>query len=379
MHPRDYFHMARALQLAARGLYTTDPNPRVGCVIVDRDGEIAGQGWHAYAGGPHAEVDALRQAGERARGATAYVTLEPCSHHGRTPPCSQALIDAGLARVVAAMVDPNPLVSGKGLDQLLAAGIHIECGIMAGQAEDLNRGFVTRMRRGRPYVRCKIGTSLDGRTALADGASRWVTSDAARRDVQDLRARSSAVLTGIGTVLLDDPALTVRDPEIVATAGRAAAGVRQPLRVVVDSRLRIPRNARMLSQPGMTLIATTEGAADGRATLGDTVGEAVDLEVLPSVGGRVDLAALLERLAVRNINEVLVEAGAELNGALLSAGLIDELIIYIAPKLMGDMARGMFRLPGLERMDQCIPLQFTDIRHVGKDLRVTCRPHAGRP
>lgn len=371
MNPRDYHYMARALQLAARGMYTTDPNPRVGCVIVGRDGEVVGEGWHACAGGPHAEVNALRQAGERARGATAYVTLEPCSHYGRTPPCSQALIETGLGRVVAAMVDPNPQVSGEGLDQLRAAGIQVECGVMRAQAEEINRGFVARMRRGRPYVCCKIAASMDARTAMADGASRWITSEASRCDVQALRARSSAVLTGIGTVLMDDPALTVRDRDIVEAAGGGAVGVRQPLRVVVDSRLRMPVNARMLSQPGATLIATVDGDADGRAKL---QGRDVEMDVLPSVGGRVDLGVLLDRLAARKVNEVLVEAGAELNGALLKAGLIDELIIYVAPKLMGDGARGMFRLPGLERMDQCIPLQFTDIRRVGEDLRVTARP-----
>jgi len=374
MNPRHYFHMARALQLAAKGMYTTDPNPRVGCVLVGGDDEVIGEGWHAYAGGPHAEINALRQAGERARGATAYVTLEPCSHHGRTPPCSHALVDAGVARVVAAMVDPNPQVSGKGLDQLRAAGIDVECGVMEVQAEELNRGFVTRMRRGRPYVRCKIGVSLDGRTAMANGASRWVTSEASRRDVQVLRASSSAILTGIGTVLMDDPALTVRDAEIVAAEQSATGGVRQPLRVVVDSRLRMPGNARVLSPSGTTLIATAAGEAAHRATLGDEV----VLEVLPCTGGRVDLEALLERLAARKVNDVLVEAGAQLNGALLNAGLIDELIIYIAPKLMGDGARGMFNLPGLEGMDQCIPLQFMDVRRVGEDLRVTARPGTGR-
>lgn len=374
MKPRDFYHMARALQLAAKGLYTTDPNPRVGCIVVDRDDAIIGEGWHAYAGGPHAEVNALRQAGGRARGATAYVTLEPCSHYGRTPPCSQALIDARVARVVAAMVDPNPQVGGQGLDQLRAAGIQVECGVMEAQAESLNRGFAARMRSGRPYVRSKIAVSADGRTAMADGASRWITSGASRRDVQELRARSSAIVTGIGTVLTDDPALTVRDPQLVAAAESAAGAVRQPLRVVVDNRLRMPADARMLSQPGVTLIVTAaDGQTAGHATLRR---EAVEIETLPSAGGRVDLAALLDRLAARKVNEVLVEAGAELNGALLKAGLIDELIIYVAPKLMGDGARGMFHLPGLEGMDQCIALQFTDVRRVGEDLRITACPGA---
>lgn len=373
MNPHDYVHMARALQLAAKGVYTTDPNPRVGCVLVDGDDTVIGEGWHACAGGPHAEVNALRQAGDRAHGATAYVTLEPCSHHGRTPPCSQALIKAGVARVVAAMVDPNPQVAGRGLDEMRGAGIQVSCGLMEAQAEALNPGFVARMRRGRPFVRSKIAAGVDGRTAMADGASRWITSEASRRDVQQLRARSSAIVTGIGTVLTDDPALTVRDPDICALAERAAGGVRQPLRVVVDSRRRIPAGARVFSQPGATLVVSADGQDVARATLPDG---AVETVVLPSAGGRVDLAALLDHLAGRMVNEVLVEAGAGLNGALLQAGLTDELIIYMAPKLMGDAARGMFHLPGLERMDQCIPLAFTEVRRVGEDLRVTARPLA---
>jgi diaminohydroxyphosphoribosylaminopyrimidine deaminase/5-amino-6-(5-phosphoribosylamino)uracil reductase len=368
MNPRDHIHMAHALRLAARGLYSTDPNPRVGCVVVTGDGAVAGEGWHEFAGGPHAEVHALRKAGEWARGATAYVTLEPCSHHGRTPPCSQALVRAGVARVVAAMVDPNPEVSGKGLEALRAAGIQVDCGLMATQAEALNPGFIARMRRGRPYVVCKVGASIDGRTAMADGASRWITSEAARRDAQRLRARSSAILTGIGTVLKDDPALTVRDAEIVAAAPPGAGGVRQPLRVVADSQLRMPVTARMLSEPGATLIATTMGEAAGRATL-----PGVEMEVVPAVAGKVDLAALLDRLAERKVNEVLVEAGAALNGALLAAGLIDELVMYIAPRIMSDGARGMFHLPGLDRLDQSVPLVITDVRSVGPDLRVTAR------
>lgn len=374
---RDHAYMSRALELARRGLYTTDPNPRVGCVLVS-DGEVVGEGWHEFAGGPHAEVHALRQAGRRAAGATAYVTMEPCRHHGRTPPCTDALIIAGVGRVVAAMPDPDPRTAGEGFVRLREAGIAIDSGLLEAEAVALNPGFVSRHRRHRPFVRCKLGMTLDGRTATATGESRWITAAAARRDVQRLRARSSAIMTGIGTVLQDDPALTVRADELFA--GDDAAGIDRsrlhvPLRVIVDSRLRLPVSARLLAQAGPVMIAT---AGSGERT--DLCGrEGVEIRRFAANGNaRVDLAALLAFLAERQVNELLLEAGPTLCGAMLAAGLIDELVIYMAPKLLGDGARGMFTLPGLERLDQAIGLEVTDIRSVGEDWRITARlPESG--
>lgn len=354
----DYEYMARALRLAERGLYTTDPNPRVGCVLV-RDGAIVGEGWHARAGEPHAEVHALRAAGARARGATAYVTLEPCCHHGRTPPCSDALIAAGVARVVVGLQDPNPRVAGGGLAQLEAAGIETRSGLLAAESEALNPGFVSRMRRGRPYVRCKLAMSLDGRTAMASGESKWITGEHARADVQRLRARSSAIVTGIGTVLADDPALTARLPEGVA---------RQPLRVVLDHALRTPPTARLLREPGATLVIGTSEAEAPREAL---LAAGAEIVLLNASQDRLAPAEVLEVLAAREINEVLLEGGATLAGAFLQSGLIDELVIYMAPALMGDGARGLFHLPGLERMDQKLALDVRDIRKVGVDWRIT--------
>lgn len=356
----DYGYMARALQLAERGLYTTDPNPRVGCVLV-RDGAIVGEGWHARAGEPHAEVHALRAAGERARGATAYVTLEPCCHHGRTPPCSDALIAAGVARVVVGLQDPNPRVAGGGLAQLEAAGIETRSGLLAAESEALNPGFVSRMRRGRPYVRCKLAMSLDGRTAMASGESKWITGEHARADVQRLRARSSAIVTGIGTVLADDPALTARLPEGVAS---------QPLRVVLDHALRTPPTARLLREPGATLVIGTSEAEAPREAL---LAAGAEIVLLNASQDRMAPAEVLEVLAAREINEVLLEGGATLAGAFLQSGLIDELVIYMAPALMGDGARGLFHLPGLERMDQKLALDVRDIRKVGVDWRITAQ------
>lgn len=351
----DHAYMARAIQLAARGLETTRPNPRVGCVLV-RDGQLVGEGWHEVAGGPHAEVVALRAAGPQARGATAYVTLEPCSHHGRTPPCADALLEAGVARVVAAMEDPNPRVSGNGLARLREAGVDVASGLLAAQAEALNPGFVKRMRQGLPYVRVKSAMSLDGRTAMASGESKWITSPGARQDVQHLRARSCAIVTGVGTVLADDPAMTVR------LEGRT----RQPLRVVVDAQLRTPPQARIL-QGGAVLATLARGDHEALAAAG------ASLLPVPAKDGRVDLEALLRALAAREVNEVLVEAGAMLAGAFVAAGLVDELVIYLAPKLMGHGARGLFELPGLTTMAQSIPLAISDIRAVGPDWRVTAR------
>lgn len=356
---RDREYMARAIVLAARGLHTTDPNPRVGCVLV-REGRIVGEGWHERAGGPHAEVMALRAAGGEARGATAYVSLEPCRHQGRTPPCTQALIEAGVARVVAAMQDPDPRTAGGGLAALRAAGIETSCGLLEREAAALNPGFIMRHRRGRPWVRCKLGMTLDGRTATASGESRWITGAAARRDVHLLRARSSAIMTGIGTVLADDPALTVRLDE--------AAPVRQPLRVIADSHLRLPAAARVLDRTGETLVAGI-ATAPHRAELEDRDG----IEVVRCGAERVDLAALLALLAARNVNEVLLEAGPRLCGAMVGARLVDEFVFYVAPKLLGDGARGMFTLPGLERLDQAPALVIDELRAIGEDWRITAR------
>jgi len=357
--PQDHLHMAHAVRLAERGLFTTQPNPRVGCVIV-QGGAVVGEGWHEAAGGPHAEINALRQAGERARGATAYVTLEPCAHHGRTPPCAEALVTAGVGRVVAAMSDPNPRVAGQGLARLAQAGIEVACGVLEAEAAMLNPGFVLRMAEGRPFVRCKLASSLDGRTAMASGESRWITGEHARADVQRLRARSSAILTGAGTVLADNPSLTVRQEHVT----------RQPLRVVLDPRLSTPADARMLSLPGETLIVTASDDDAARSAL-ETVG--AEVVQLPAGPDAVDLPGLMLLLAERECNEVLLESGATLSGALLRAGLIDELIIYMAPRLMGDGARGLFHLPGLETMAQSIELEITDLRVVGRDWRITAK------
>lgn len=361
--------MTRALRLAARGLFTTDPNPRVGCVLV-RDGEVIGEGWHLRAGGPHAEVFALREAGERARGATAYVTLEPCSHHGRTPPCAQALIDAGVDAVVVAMEDPNPAVSGRGLAMLADAGIKVRSGLLAAEAAALNPGYIRRMRNGLPLVRVKLAMSPDGRTAMDSGQSQWITGSEARRDVQRLRARSSSIVTGIGTVLADNPSMALRDlPD-----GYPEGDARQPLRVVVDPRLSTPVDARILAMPGEVLVAT---AVDDPAHAELLSGAGADVVVLPGGLDQVNLAALLQELARRENNEVLVEAGAVLAGGFLKAGLIDELIVYMAPLLMGDGARGLFHLPGLDDLQDCLQLDIQDIRAVGRDWRIQAVP--GKP
>ena len=367
----DRHFMAHALRLAERGLYTTDPNPRVGCLIV-HDGEIVGEGWHRKAGELHAERLALAAAGERARGATVYVTLEPCSHHGRTPPCAEALIEAAVGRVVVAMQDPNPLVAGQGIALVRAAGIETEVGLLEADAEAVNPGFLQRMRHNRPYVRCKLAMSLDGRTAMASGESQWITGEAARRDVQLLRARSSAILTGIDTVLADDPSMNVR----LAAAELPGVGSddyrRQPLRVVLDTRLRMLPRACMLSLAGETLIICGEGApADTEAELRAA---GADVMRLPQLGGRIDLQRVLTALADRAINEVLVESGPTLAGAMLQAGLVDELIVYQAPHLMGHAARELVRLPGLERMADRLSFTYTDVRRVGADLRISLRP-----
>ncbi|NTV72273.1 MAG: bifunctional diaminohydroxyphosphoribosylaminopyrimidine deaminase/5-amino-6-(5-phosphoribosylamino)uracil reductase RibD [Azonexaceae bacterium] len=354
----DHGMMARALQLAERGLWTTSPNPRVGCVLV-RDGEIVGEGWHEKAGEPHAEVHALRSASDKAKGATAYVTLEPCSHHGRTPPCAEALIAAGVSRVVAAMTDPNPLVSGRGLALLQAAGIETASGLLENEARELNIGFVSRMTRGRPWLRLKAAASLDGKTALNNGVSQWITDPDARRDGHAWRARACAILTGIGTVRDDDPSLTVRD---VATT-------RQPLRVVVDSKLEIAPTARILRGEPVLIVGAVDNAE--KMALLRSTGNFV--EILNNGAGKVDLKALLELLARRGINEVHAEAGFKLNGSLLREGLVDELLLYLAPCLIGHEASGLFNLPELTRLDGKKSVKIRDLRQIGEDIRLIAR------
>ena len=356
--PVDQQHMAEALRLAEKGLYTTTPNHRVGCVIV-RDGQAVGAGWHEKAGGPHAEVLALRAAGARAHGATAYVTLEPCSHHGRTPPCVDALIEAGIARVVAAMQDPNTKVAGSGFARLRAAGIEVESGLMQDEARALNCGFVSRMSRGRPWVRTKIAASLDGRTALANGQSQWITGPEARRDGHAWRARACAVLTGIGTVRDDDPRLDVREVETT----------RQPLKVLVDSQVQVPLSAKLL-QSGQVLVAAAVENKAGIAALRDQGAEVV---VLPNAQGKVELMDLMRELARREINEVHVEAGFKLNGSLLREGLVDEILIYLAPSILGDSACGMFKLPDIADLERKRLVQFGDVRSIGRDIRILAR------
>lgn len=358
--PEDARFMARALELAQRGLYTTDPNPRVGCVIV-KNGQIMGEGWHERAGGPHAEIAAMADTHQdHLFGATAYVTLEPCSHHGRTPPCAEALLQAGIGRVVVAMRDPNPLVAGEGIALLERAGIPVSEGLMQVEAQALNPGFISRMERHRPWVRVKLAASLDGRTALANGESKWITETPAREDVQRWRARSSAILTGVSTVLADDPSLNVRGLEIG----------RQPLRVVVDSHLRMPGAAQMLRLPGKTLVVTASEDHDKAQALRDAGAEVMFIR---NQRHRIDLQALMTALGAHEVNELHVEAGATLCGALLHAGLVDELLLYLAPHLMGTHAHGMFNFPALETMDERIRLEIQDVRPVGHDWRFRCR------
>lgn len=352
---QDIEWMTRALRLAARGLYTTTPNPRVGCVIVN-NGQVVGEGAHLKAGEPHAEVHALRAAGEQARGATAYVTLEPCSHFGRTPPCADALVNAGVSRVVVAMQDPNPLVAGNGIARLQAQGIAVTVGVCEAQARALNPGFIQRMTQQRPYVRLKVAASLDGGTALGNGRSQWITSAAARKDVHHWRAQSCAIVTGIASILQDDSSLTVRD---VNTP-------RQPLRVIVDSQLRIPIDAKVL-QDGNALVAYAQGDAAKLEML-----QVMGVRTLqaPNAQGQVDLAALMQALTALPCNEVLIEAGATLNGAFMQSGLVDELLLYYAPKLMGNTARGMFVLPALAQMSDVHDLNILDVRQFGQDIRI---------
>ena len=361
----DAHYMARAIELARKGLYTTHPNPRVGCVIV-RDGQIVGEGWHVRAGEPHAEVYALRAAGELARGATAYVTLEPCSHHGRTPPCAEGLVTAGVARVVAAMQDPNPEVAGRGLKRLTDAGIDVRCGVLETQARALNQGFLKRMEHGLPFVRVKLAMSLDGRTAMASGESQWITGPAARSAVQRLRAEASVVITGADTVLADGARLTVRADELGLDAEQTALVMsRPPLRVLIDGRLRVPLDAPFF-KAGPALVATCVPPAEQYRTGPECL-------VIPGENGQVDLRQLLVALAARGVNEVLVEAGPRLAGAFAEQGLVDEYQIFIAAKFLGSTARPLLELP-LTRMSEATELKIIDMRAVGDDWRVTAIP-----
>jgi diaminohydroxyphosphoribosylaminopyrimidine deaminase/5-amino-6-(5-phosphoribosylamino)uracil reductase len=383
--PFDHQCMATALKLAARGLFSPHPNPRVGCVIT-KGQNILGRGWHEFAGGPHAEIAALRDAGEDVKGSTAYITLEPCSHHGRTPPCTEALLSAGISRVVVASADPNPQVNGQGVKKLRNAGLTVDTGLMADQAEALNPGFFMRMRIGRPWVRVKSAISLDGRTALLNGESKWISSEASRRDVQKWRARSAAVLTGIGTVLADNPAMNVRldrkngknwqpgqneqnwQPGRHGQDGQAPS--RQPLRIIADSRWRIPPGSRILADPATAIIAGTRDVAVP-PELAATGAQCISL---PARAGRTDLVALFSRLAEMELNEIQVEAGAHLCGALLKDRLVDELLIYQAPQLIGEGGPGPFNFGPLESMDERTHLKLLETRRLGNDWRFRLEP-----
>lgn len=364
----DYQHMSRALQIAQRGLYSTDPNPRVGCVIV-KDNSVLAEGWHQKAGHPHAEIEALKNASENntfadVSGATCYVSLEPCAHHGRTPPCTEALIKAGIRRVVAATIDPNPLVAGKGLQQLNEADIETGSGLMEAQARELNPGFEMRMKQGRPFVRCKLAMSLDGKTALANGQSQWISSDESRMDVQRLRARSSAVMTGIGTVIADDPSMSVR----LSGSSEWTKHGRQPLRVILDSDLEISPDAKILGLPGDVIIFNASECGDKKKQLANLGVEMVSVE---AKRGSAFLEYVLRYLArEKEINEVLLETGSTLSGEMLQAGFIDELIIYLAPTLLGQDAKALFQLPLIDNMSDRISLNISDIRTIGKDIRI---------
>lgn len=355
----DYKCMVRALQLARMGLETTHPNPRVGCVIT-RDGRVVGEGWHEKTGEAHAEINALSDAGVEAKGGTAYVTLEPCSHTGFTPPCVEALISAKVSRVIFAIGDPNPDVNGSGFQKLQEAGIEVQSGLMATQAEELNSGFLKRMRHGSPWVRVKLAQSMDGHIALENGSSQWISGPESRADVQNWRARSDAILTGIGTVLADDPSLNVRKCGVT----------RQPARIIVDSHWRTPANARLFKLSGKVLIA----GLDEKAVPDALKKSGADCVSFPSIGGQVDLKLVLEELARRNFNEVQVEAGARLCGTLVQERLVDELLIYQSPIIMGGAAMSPFALPRLDNMDDRVHLEWVDSRRIGKDLRLRLKP-----
>lgn len=357
--PADYAFMSTALRLAEKGLCSTAPNPRVGCVITQNE-QIVGSGWHERAGQLHAEINALNAAGVAARGATAYITLEPCSHYGRTPPCADALIKAGIAKVIIAMEDPNPVVSGRGCALLEGAGITVQTGLLQADAHALNVGFVTRMVHKKPWVRLKIAASLDGKTALNNGASQWITGEAARQDGHRWRARSCAIVTGIGTVKSDNPQLTVRHVETL----------RQPKKVIVDSRLAIPLDAELLRGEEVFIFTANTENQEKKTALSKIGAQVI---VLPNEQGMVDLEKMMAMLANFEMNELLVEAGCELNGALVKAGLVDEIIIFLAPHLLGDSAQGMIKLPELVNLEQKKVLGIQDLRMIGQDIRVIAK------
>jgi diaminohydroxyphosphoribosylaminopyrimidine deaminase/5-amino-6-(5-phosphoribosylamino)uracil reductase len=357
--PADYAFMSTALRLAEKGLYSTAPNPRVGCVITQNE-QIVGSGWHERAGQLHAEINALNVAGVAARGATAYITLEPCSHYGRTPPCADALINAGIAKVIIAMEDPNPIVSGCGCALLERAGITVQTGLLQADAHALNVGFVTRMVHKKPWVRLKIAASMDGKTALNNGASQWITGEAARQDGHRWRARSCAIVTGIGTVKSDNPQLTVRHVETP----------RQPKKVIVDSRLTTPLDAELLQGEEVFIFTANTENQEKKAALSKM---GIQVIVLPNAEGTIDLEKMMAMLADFEMNELLVEAGCELNGALVKAGLVDEMIIFLAPHLLGDIAQGMIKLPELVNLEQKKVLGIQDLRMVGQDIRVIAK------
>ncbi len=360
---KDREYMQRSLHIAEHGMFGAHPNPMVGCVLV-KDDKIVGEGWHAHFGEAHAEVNALREAGDKAKGATAYVTLEPCSHHGKTPPCCDALIEAGIAAVVVAHNDPNPKVDGKGIQRLRAADIGVRSGLLRHEARQLIAGFLSRIERGRPRVKLKIACSLDGRIAMADGQSQWITGVEARSDVQRLRARAGAIMTGIGTVLADDPSLTVRDAKLNPFD-------RQPLRVVLDSELRMPLAAKMLALPGDTLIFCGSGShAEGLRNSGAEVFTVGDCD------GFVDLPSVLQELAKRGINDLLVEAGPTIAGQLVEQDLVDEFVIYQAPHILGSETMGMFHTPSWQQLADRRALQITDVVKIGNDTRITAIPES---
>ncbi len=366
--PDHHRYMAHAIKLAHKGIYTTHPNPCVGCVIVKND-QIIGEGYHQRAGQPHAEVLALRDANNDAQKATAYVTLEPCSHTGRTPPCANALIEAGVSQVIIAIQDPNPQVSGKGIKKLQDAGVEVVVGVMEQQAQVLNKGFIKRMQQGLPWVRVKMAMSLDGRTAMASGESQWITATDARQDVQKYRASADAILTGQGTLLADDPSLNVR---LTADDLGIQGEIRQPVRVVLDEDLQMSAQAKMLALSGETWVYTCVDNPEKKVQL-----EQQGARVFKSVADKqnyLQLEPMLKDLAKREINEIHVEAGQTLTGALLEQGLVDELIIYMAPALMGSNARGLFYLPSLQRMQDRIHLEIKDIRAIGRDWRIIANP-----
>jgi diaminohydroxyphosphoribosylaminopyrimidine deaminase / 5-amino-6-(5-phosphoribosylamino)uracil reductase len=370
----DHQHMARALQLATRGLYTTQPNPRVGCVLV-RNKRVLAEGWHQYAGGPHAEIAALEKAGVTAEGSTVYVTLEPCAHQGKTPPCTESLIAHRPARVVVAMQDPNPLVNGSGIQRLRDAGIQVDVGLMAAQAAALNPGFIKRMQSQRPYIRLKQGISLDGGTALANGKSQWISGENSRIDVHRWRARSSAIMTGVDTILNDNPAMTLR-LESLAVMGEletdAGSRIKQPLRIIIDSNLRTPPDARVLKFPGDILIVTVSNDRPRQASL---TRDHVEVVCLPAdAQGKPDLHDLMSVLAAGQINELLVECGGRLAGALLSRKLVDEIVLYVAPCLLGSDARGLFDIPPLNDMRDRVELDIQEIRTIDRDIRIIAKP-----